>query len=549
MESKRTARQVRGRLAESTQIASRVDEFGDFQTPVALAEQVCALLRSRGARPASLLEPTCGVGNLLCAAVDAFPSLRSALGVELNREYVRRAKERMKLRGSSAQAEVVAGNFFDADWRVILNGLPEPILVLGNPPWVTNSALSVVESSNLPRKSNYQNRGGMEALTGKSNFDVSEWMVATLLELLWGREATLAMLCKTSVARKVLLHAWKRGVGPASAEMRGIDASAHFGASVDACLLVCSLSPGISSADWSIFRGLEDDRPVSNLGCREGELVADVPAYERWRHLRGVAARAWRSGVKHDCSKLMELRAEAGLYRNGFGELVELEDDCIYPMLKSSEIARESSSEPARRMLVTQKSVGDDTSMLREVAPKTWEYLESRGALLDRRASRIYRNRPRFSVFGVGPYTFAPWKVAISGFRKSLEFVVVGPYEGRPVVVDDASYFLSCETEEEARFVADLLNSAPAREFYSAYVFWDAKRPITIELLRRLDLRALAGELGCSEASMKLVVEIEARSEGNSVALRNRARGRVARKSNRNRSKGRTPLRRWVGFL
>ncbi|MDE2507148.1 MAG: hypothetical protein KGM43_08060, partial [Planctomycetota bacterium] len=265
--------------------------------------------------------------------------------------------------------------------------------------------------------------------------------------------------------------------------------------------------------------------------------------------LRGVAARAWRSGVKHDCSKLMELRAEAGLYRNGFGELVELEDDCIYPMLKSSEIARESSSEPARRMLVTQKSVGDDTSMLREVAPKTWEYLESRGALLDRRASRIYRNRPRFSVFGVGPYTFAPWKVAISGFRKSLEFVVVGPYEGRPVVVDDASYFLSCETEEEARFVADLLNSAPAREFYSAYVFWDAKRPITIELLRRLDLRALAGELGCSEASMKLVVEIEARSEGNSVALRNRARGRVARKSNRNRSKGRTPLRRWVGFL
>jgi hypothetical protein len=41
-----------------------------------------------------------------------------------------------------------------------------------------------------------------------------------------------------------------------------------------------------------------------------------------------------------------------------------------------------------------------------------------------------------------------------------------------------------------------MLNSAPASEFFSAFVFWDAKRPITVDLLRKLSLTALARELG-----------------------------------------------------
>jgi hypothetical protein len=102
-------------------------------------------------------------------------------------------------------------------------------------------------------------------------------------------------------------------------------------------------------------------------------------------------------------------------------------------------------------------------------------------------------------VFGVGDYTFAPWKVCISGFYKKLQFATVGPYQGKPVVLDDTSYFLSCQSEQEAHFIAELLNSRPAREFYSAFVFWDAKRPITIDMLRRLDLSALARELGAED--------------------------------------------------
>jgi hypothetical protein len=229
-------------------------------------------------------------------------------------------------------------------------------------------------------------------------------------------------------------------------------------------------------------------------------LVADVSAYERWKHLGGEEeVYRWRSGVKHDCSKVMELRKEGTKYRNGLDEVIELEDDYLYPMLKSSEITNGRSKQPTRWMLVTQRSVGSETSVIRVVAPKTWEYLKKQGELLDRRASSIYRNRPRFSVFGVGDYTFAPWKVAISGFYKTLQFATIGPHEEKAVVLDDTSYFVPCHSEQEARYIADLLNSQPAREFFSAFVFWDAKRPITVDMLRRLDLSALARELGSDD--------------------------------------------------
>ena len=223
-------------------------------------------------------------------------------------------------------------------------------------------------------------------------------------------------------------------------------------------------------------------------------------AYERWKHLGGEEVYKWRSGVKHDCSKVMELCQAENELRNGFGEVVEVENDYIFPMLKSSEITNGNSKVPTRWMLVTQRAVGADTSVIGVVAPRTWDYLKRHGEFLDRRASSIYRHRARFSVFGVGDYTFAPWKVCISGFYKKLEFATVGPYQGKPVVLDDTSYFVSCQSEQEAHFIAELLNSQPAREFYSAFVFWDAKRPITIDMLRRLDLSAVARELGVEVA-------------------------------------------------
>jgi hypothetical protein len=235
------------------------------------------------------------------------------------------------------------------------------------------------------------------------------------------------------------------------------------------------------------------------LGYRQGRLVANITCFEHVKHLEGKERYKWRSGIKHDCAKVMEFRKETNGYRNGCGEVVDLENDYLYPMFKSSDIANGCDQQPTRWMLVSQRMVGENTRQIRQLAPKTWQYLQKHAQLLDKRASSVYRNRPRFSVFGVGDYSFAYWKVAISGFYKKLNFRVVGPYGEKPVVLDDTCYFVACKTKKEAFFIVELLNSDIAKDFFSAFVFWDEKRPITVGLLKRLDLLALARGLGVEE--------------------------------------------------
>ena len=467
-------------------------EFGDFQTPDHLAQRACKLLLRRGISPASIVEPTCGTGAFLRASELFFPNCGRVLGYEINPAYVKEA------RAGTVKALVRHQDFFSMNWPNALDVLDEPILAVGNPPWVTNSAIGAIKGTNLPAKTNFQRLRGFDAITGKSNFDISEWMLIHLLTALSGRSAVLAMLCKTVVARKVLRHAWVNNVQIDSSAIYSIDAARNFGAAVNACLFVCTLKPRGSSKLCDVFGDLESPRPISTFGMRDGRIVADLELFAAHGSLAGKSPLKWRSGIKHDCSRVMELRPaeRTHTYLNGQGQVVELEPSFLFPMLKSSELT--GGKAPLRHMLVTQRTIGEDTSVIAGKAPLTWRYLESHSAALDARVSSIYRTRPRFSIFGVGPYSFAPWKVAISGLYKTLDFRIVGPFQNKPVVLDDTCYFLPCGTEAEAEALARLLNSRLAQGYFRSFVFWDAKRPITSSLLGTLDLELLADRLRVS---------------------------------------------------
>ncbi len=484
--------------------SSRRVEFGDFQTPTDIANRICHFLFEQGVRPSSIVEPTCGEGNLLLSALEQFVSAVRAVGVDINSAYVERAKSRLATRSYSAKVQVFQGDFFEINWREILDGLPDPILVIGNPPWVTNSELASLNSTNLPKKTNFQEFSGLDAKTGKSNFDISEWMLVHILEFLDCRDAIMAMLCKTSVARKVLGYAWKRNLGVRRSQIYLIDAKKVFDASVDACLLVCDVSTDEPQNQvCHVYGGISHDAHQTTFGYRDNRVIANIECYERWKHLENGNSHEWRSGIKHDCSRVMELKKEKHGFRNKLGELHDLETTYLYPMLKSSDIANGNLPQPSRWMLVPQRSIGEETNSIKHIAPKTWAYLISHSNLLDKRRSSVYEGQPRFSVFGVGEYSFSPWKVAISGLYKKLHFAVVGTYNGKPIVLDDTCYFMPCQSEEEAQYLAELLNSAVAEEFFKSFIFWDAKRPITASILKRLSLVALARELGTEDRIKK----------------------------------------------
>ena len=465
-------------------------QFGDFQTPPELAQQVCDLLNRRGFSFASVVEPSCGAGSFVVASEIAFPGCETILGYDINLDHV------IVAQAVASRAKICQEDFFLKDWQKIIMKLAEPILIVGNPPWVTNSAVCAINGTNLPEKSNIHRLNGFDAITGKSNFDISEWMLMRLLEWLSGRSAVLAMLCKTVVARKVLAHAWKTKLQVAESAIYGIDAMNHFGAAVDACLMVCVLRPRAQSTECNVFDKIDATEPESTIAFRNDRLIANLDAYAVSGHLSGTSAIKWRSGIKHDCARVMELQRgpKRDQFVNGLGEQVRLESDYLYPMLKSSDLMRRA--EPSRYMLITQKSTGEDTSAIAKRSPLTWRYLESHGELLDSRSSSIYRNRPRFSIFGVGDYSFAPWKVSISGFYKKFDFIPVGPKDGKPVMLDDTCYFLPCYSEDQAEKLVEILNAKEAKRYFNSFVFWDAKRPITISLLSTLDLAALAEECG-----------------------------------------------------
>lgn len=469
-------------------------EFGDFQTPLSLAREVCLLLVRQGVQADTVLEPTCGVGAFLASAAEAFP-FAHLLGWDINQDYVEQTRAALKHAGAAKRAKVGVQDFFAHDWEAELAGARGSLLVLGNLPWVTNATVSGMSGSNLPAKENFQGFRGIEARTGKSNFDISEWMLIRMVKALRGRSAIIAMLCKTGTARKLLRFAWQNDGRISSASLYRIDSKKYFGASVDACLLLATTG-GTGPAMAKVFDDISAKRATTTLGLAGQDLVSNIRAYQRLKHLEGLCPYQWRSGVKHDCASVMELRLFDGRsLENKLGEAVCIEEDYLFPLLKCSDLAN-GRIEPERFVVVTQRRVGEDTSIIAKTAPRTWDYLNSHRKLFESRKSSIYINRVPFALFGIGDYAFKPWKVAVSGLHRTPRFALIGPVDGKPVLFDDTCYFISFDNKREAEVVAQILNSEECREFLEALTFTDSKRPITVELLQRLNIRALAEDAG-----------------------------------------------------
>lgn len=474
--------------------------FGDFQTPPALADRMTAVLALQGLRPRSMVEPSCGMGAFLEAGLRRLKTIERAMGVEINDSYLAEARERTNGVGAGAKVELHCADFFRFPWADELKKLPQPVLLLGNPPWVTSAGVGVLDGDNLPEKTNLIGLTGLDARTGKSNFDIAEWLVLRLVEAVQGRESTLAMLVKTHVARRCFLQLFKDGTPLRKCQIIEFDAAAEFGVAANACLFVIELGGSSRNAECEV-RSLDDPSRIQRMiAIRDGTIVSDAGCYDALSSLLAdppnTPGPKWRSGVKHDCAAVFELRRLDARLVNGLDEVVDVEEEYIFPLRKGSDVARAADAARDLSLVVPQRRVSDDLMMLATAAPRLWRYLSEHRDLLDRRASSIYRGRPPFSIFGVGAYTFAPWKVAICGLYKSFRFSVIGPDAGRPVLFDDTVYHLSFHSESEARRAAELLSTPDCQRLLESLVFWDAKRPVTIELLKRIDLSKVARHSG-----------------------------------------------------
>jgi hypothetical protein len=487
-------------LAENFNLVEEPDraEYGDFQTNAGLADKVTRHLTSVGISPEIIIEPTCGKGSFIIASLQNFKKTKHIFGIEIYKPYIWETKFSIinffLENPAFNKPEIIVEhcNVFDYSFKKIAKSHPaKEVLIIGNPPWVTNSKLGSLNSSNLPRKINFKNHSGLDAMTGKGNFDIAENITLSIIETFQHMKGYLVLLVKNSVIKNIVFDQLINKFKIASISKQNIDSKKEFNVSVEASLFFCELGaiPEFSCKESNFY---DNKTHHQTFGWLNNKFVSNIDTYLLTRNIDGKSPFEWRQGLKHDCAAIMEIEKVNDGFVNGRKEVIDLEEGLVFGFLKSSDLKNTVINQTRKFTIVTQKKVGQDTRYIKTDFPKTYEYLASHQSSFDARKSGIYLNKPLFSIFGIGDYSFKPYKVAISGLYKTFHFTLVLPQENKPVMLDDTCYFIGFDKIEYAAYALILLNSEATMRFLQSVTFQDAKRTFTKDVLMRIDLLALA---------------------------------------------------------
>jgi hypothetical protein len=117
--------------------------------------------------------------------------------------------------------------------------------------------------------------------------------------------------------------------------------------------------------------------------------------------------------------------------------------------------------------------------------PLTYHYLNIyRRELEGRSIHKLWgKGNPFYSVYGIGSYTFAPYKVvwrriagAITGKAVSFACAVVGPLSGKSIgtkttIPDDGIIMIGFDDPNEAYYMGGILNSLPVKAIIASYTY------------------------------------------------------------------------------
>ncbi len=473
-------------------------EYGDYQTNTNLSDNICGLLKSKKIDPNIIFEPTFGKGNFIISSLKFFKNIQQIYGIEIYKPYIQITKFKIldyfiqnPNEKNIPKIKLFHANIFDFDIKKHIKiNKNNNFLILGNPPWVTNSELSGINSKNLPRKVNFKNHKGLDAMTGKGNFDIAEFITNSLFDKFSEKTGDFAFLVKNSVIKNVLQRQIVNNYKITNLEKYIINAKKEFNVSVNASLFYCKLNskPDKLCAEFDFYT----KEKFKTFGWINNKFVSNTNTYQKYTNFDGICQYEWRQGLKHDLTKVMEIEKVGDFYKNKFNEKFELEDELVYGILKSSDLKGGTINGTRKYTIVTQKKIGQDTSFIKNNYPKTYNYLQSKLDLFSQRKSSIYKGKPTFSIFGIGDYSFKPYKIAISGLYKQLNFTLIEPDENKkPIMLDDTCYFIGFHDQTEAEVIFDVLKSEEVKEFLSSLIFSDAKRSITKDLLMRIDISAV----------------------------------------------------------
>lgn len=482
--------------------------LGEYYTPPGIADLAVSTLDA-GQSGRRVLDPGCGAGTFLTAAIEAKVATTNAepaasvdeildtvVGIDLNPVAVKSAKLAYLLALSeplaACERERISVPVFltDAlglllDEEIVFRGEPADLsfdTLVGNPPWIPWERLS--ESLKDAWRETYvsdlglQPHGGIEARLGHSNDDVSVPYAFTCIHRYLRDGGRAAFVLKRDIVRGPAGTVLRRArVGDRSLRVSAIH---DFGA-------LDPFPDASAGAALYVFEADEEPRmPIPTKVWRAGDGSASFASGVR---LRETTDSEWTELVALDDADSTSAWVRADLARDALGEcrheirhglkddaaavfglnrpeLASIEPDRVFPYLRSRHVRKWGVSGHDLRLVPADRAGEDNEAWLRESCPETYAYLERHREQLLARSSSWLDSGPFYTGFGLGPYTWAPYKVVWCRLGFKPDFAVVStrsdPDLGeKPVVPGDHYMFVATDDRQEAHFLCALLNSTP----------------------------------------------------------------------------------------
>jgi hypothetical protein len=152
-----------------------------------------------------------------------------------------------------------------------------------------------------------------------------------------------------------------------------------------------------------------------------------------------------------------------------------IEKDLVYPLLRGRDVSRWR-AHPSAFILLTQDSqtrTGISDHKMKRDYPKTYDYLKLFESDLRKRSG--YRQYfkptdPFWSIYNVGPYSMAPWKVYWTRVARTINAAVAGVSGSEKTILSvETATFVPFDGPAEAHYFAALLNSSPCRIVIDSY--------------------------------------------------------------------------------
>lgn len=454
--------------------------LGEFYTPDWLVQRVLEVGGYAGER---MLDPACGAGAFLQRAG------ARATGWDINPlaiEMARRACPEARL----AVCDAFAAPHEDFEF------------IAGNPPWVNWRHLSALYRERVaPLWKEYGlfTQKGLKARLGGAMDDLSSLMTYVCAERHLVTGGRLAFLLPAAIFQAAGGgEGFRRFALPGGMFLRVVrveevaEQNLFEGAMTRPAIAVFEKSRTATVYPVPYVRGGEEchARPVAADPASPWSIIrsADAAAVPSWlnsaepqaephyrarigAHAGGAAGVYWVDIVEdRGATLLIRNRACAG--RNVFPEVTaEVERDLVRPLVRGRDL-KDGRARPSAHIVMPYGPEGKVLSEhgMRAGFPLTFRYFENfRDALLARAHYRQHfakGAKPYWSMFNVGPYTFAPHRVAWR--EQSAKFQCALLEAGH--IADAKLITVACGSAEEARYLLDFLSSDEVRAFVDSYV-------------------------------------------------------------------------------